>query len=128
MNAFHDLLAYGPLPTSPDMGKLEEKARAYVLKFFNADPESYDVIFTANASEALRIVGDTFAFSEGSRYLLIADNHNSVNGIREFAKAKGATVTYNRPKLPDLRIDPEELSAELASLDANVMNLFAFPA
>ena len=95
------------------MAKLEEKARNYVFKFFNADPEVYDVIFTANASESLKIVGETFPFSAGSRYLLIADNHNSVNGIREFAKAKGATVTYNRPKLPDLRIYSEELKAEL---------------
>ena len=30
----------------------------------------------------------------GSAFVLSADQHNSVNGIREFARAKGAAVTY----------------------------------
>ena len=33
------------------------------------------------------------------------DNHNSVNGIREFARAKGAAVEYVPLALPDLRLD-----------------------
>ena len=110
------------------MSKLVERAREFVFEFFNADPEVYDVIFTPNASGALKTVGEAFPFTEGSRYLLLSDNHNSVNGIREFAKSKGATVTYNKTKLPDLRIDEEELQNELKKVDTSVHNLFAYPA
>ena len=30
----------------------------------------------------------------GDRFLLTFDNYNSVNGIREFARARGAETTY----------------------------------
>ena len=43
-----------------------------------------------NASGALKLVGEAYPFAPGGRYLLSADNHNSVNGIREFARARGA--------------------------------------
>jgi selenocysteine lyase/cysteine desulfurase len=71
-----------------------ERARARVLEFFHADPAEYDLIFTANASAALKIVGESFPFERGSRFLLTADNHNSVNGIRMFAVGAGAEVQY----------------------------------
>src|SRR4051812_45806235 len=67
-----------------------ERARAAVLRFFDADPAEYAVIFTANASGALRLVGEAFPFAPGSRCVLSTDNHNSVNGIREFAARRGA--------------------------------------
>ena len=44
-------------------------------------------MFTANASAALKLVGESFPFGRRSRLVLTADNHNSVNGIREFARA-----------------------------------------
>ena len=81
-------------PTSQAATHYVDSARAYVLKFFNADPAEYDVIFTNNASGALKLVGESYPFAKGGRYLLTFDNHNSVNGIREFAHARGAEVTY----------------------------------
>ena len=62
----------------------------HVLEFFRAAPEEYEVIFTPNATGALRLVGEAYPFGPGDHYLLTFDNHNSVNGIREFARAKGA--------------------------------------
>ena len=41
----------------------------------------------------------------GDRFLLTFDNHNSVNGIREFARARGAETTYVPSVAPDLRVD-----------------------
>ncbi len=38
----------------------------------------------------------------GDRFLLTFDNHNSVNGIREFARARGAETTY----VPSVRARP----------------------
>ena len=100
-----------------------EDARRLTLGFFAADPTEYDVIFTSNASAAMRLVGEAFAFGHGSRLVLSADNHNSVNGIRELALTRGATLQY------------AELDDELRLLDEDrfltsvtAPSLFAFPA
>ena len=114
-------------PTSQEATHLVEHARAYVLRFFNADPDEYICIFTANASGALKLVGESYPFP-GGRYLLTFDNHNSVNGIREYAHARGAEVTYIPLDLPDMRVDPARLEAELARGEPGGHNLFAFPA
>jgi molybdenum cofactor sulfurtransferase len=114
-------------PTSQAATQLVEHAREYVLKFFNADPGEYLVIFTPNASGALKLVGESYPFSKG-RYLLTFDNHNSVNGIREFAHARGADVTYIPIALPDMRVDASHLDRELARPSKDGHNLFAYPA
>jgi len=115
-------------PTSLHATELVERARDYVLEYFNASPEEYVCIFTQNASGALKIVGESYPFGEGCRYVLIFDNHNSVNGIREYANAKGANVQYIPVVLPDLRVDETVLFDELNSSDRGCFNLFAFPA
>ncbi|MDQ7024290.1 MAG: aminotransferase class V-fold PLP-dependent enzyme, partial [Anaerolineae bacterium] len=115
-------------PTSLATTKLDEQARRYVFEFFNADPDDYAVIFTPNASGALRIVGESYPFEENGQYLLTFDNHNSVNGIREFARNKGATVTYVPVIPPDLRIEEKVLQGHLDKALPNGNNLFAFPA
>ncbi len=114
-------------PTSQAATHLVEHAREYVLKFFNADPDEYLAIFTPNASGALKLVGESYPFSEG-RYLLTFDNHNSVNGIREFAHARGAEVTYIPIALPDMRVDASQLDRELEQPSKRGNNLFAYPA
>jgi selenocysteine lyase/cysteine desulfurase len=114
-------------PTSLAATQLVEHTREYVLKFFNADPDEYLAIFTSNASGALKLVGESYPFSNG-RYLLTFDNHNSVNGIREFAHARGADVTYIPVALPDMRVDASQLSRELSQPSKNGNNLFAYPA
>ena len=70
-----------------------EAARHAVLSFFSAPP-GYTVIFTANASAALKLVGEAFPFTAGSCYMLGADSHNSVHGIRQYALKRGASVHY----------------------------------
>ncbi len=80
--------------TSMAMTEHVEQTREYVLRYFNASPDEYMVIFTPNATGALKLIGESYPFGPGDNYLLTFDNHNSVNGIREFARAKGATVTY----------------------------------
>ena len=114
-------------PTSQAATQLVEHAREYVLKFFNADPDEYLAIFTPNASGALKLVGESYPFP-GGRYLLTFDNHNSVNGIREFAHARGADVTYIPIALPDMRVDESQLQRELMRPSKGRHNLFAYPA
>jgi molybdenum cofactor sulfurtransferase len=115
-------------PSSLAATKLVERARAGVLEFFRASPEEYEVIFTPNASGALKLVGESYPFTAGSRYLLTFDNHNSVNGIREFAHARGAQVTYIPLGLPDMRADPATVEQQLTKAERGRANLFAYPA
>ncbi|MCS6994055.1 MAG: aminotransferase class V-fold PLP-dependent enzyme [Anaerolineales bacterium] len=115
-------------PTSMAATRLVERTREYVLHFFRADPHEYDVAFTPNASGALKLVGESYPFAPGGRYLLTFDNHNSVNGIREFARARGAEVTYLPVVLPDLRVDEAQLDAYLSLARPDADNLFAYPA
>ena len=124
---------------SRGMGARVEAARAQILEFFRASPEEYDVIFTPNATGALRLVGESYPFGPGSRYLLTFDNHNSVNGIRQFARARGASVSYVPLAPDDLRVSEEALARHLqAAAPARrrfarrrpgpAGSLFAFPA
>ncbi len=115
-------------PTSYVATRLVAEARAAVLDYFNASEDEYLAIFTANASGALKLVGESYPFEEKGRYLLLFDNHNSVNGIREFARRGGATVDYAPIVPPDLRIDAERLRAYLARAIPGGNNLFAYPA
>jgi molybdenum cofactor sulfurtransferase len=98
---------------SQDMGLRVEATRAQILEFFRASPEEYEVIFTANATGALRLVGESYPFGPGGRFLLTFDNHNSVNGIRQFARARGASVSYVPLAPADLRVPEEALARHL---------------
>ncbi len=81
-------------PASVASAKLASAARDAVRRFFNAPESEFEIVFTANASGALKLVGEAYPFAPGGVFLLSYDNHNSVNGIREFAHAKGAVTTY----------------------------------
>ncbi|MBA3947423.1 MAG: aminotransferase class V-fold PLP-dependent enzyme [Herpetosiphonaceae bacterium] len=114
--------------TSLAMTTLVEQVRTHISSYFNADPDEYTLIFTSNASGALKLIGESYPFIPESTYLLTFDNHNSVNGIREFARARGATVCYIPIAAPDLRVDQHALSATLSQARPGVHNLFAYPA
>ena len=110
-------------PASSSSTMLVERARAAVLRYFNTTAEDYAVIFTPNATGACRLVAEAYPFGR-NRFLLTADNHNSVNGIREFAKAARARVSYVPLSAPELRISPDALSDALG----RGRGLFAYPA
>ena len=115
-------------PTSAAMTELVEQARAAVLDFFHASPHEYVAIFTPNATGALHLVGEAYPFQAGDRFLLTFDNHNSVNGIREYARARGAETTYIPSVAPELRVDETLLRRYLSDVGGEHHNLFAYPA
>jgi molybdenum cofactor sulfurtransferase len=115
-------------PTSLAVTEWVEKTRAAILHFFNASADEYSVIFTLNASGALKLVGESYPFTADSTYLLTFDNHNSVNGIREYARKRGARIVYAPIKPPEMRIDDEKLFECLNSADTYAPKLFAYPA
>ena len=93
LDRFHaDLLAnlYGnPHSASPSSQKstLEiEDVRLRLLRFCGADPEVFDLVFTANATAGVKLVAE--AFREGAQgfgYAYHVDSHTSLVGVREVA-------------------------------------------
>ena len=115
-------------PASSATTELVEETRDSLLKFFNSPPGEYVAIFTPNATGAIKLVGEAYPFEAGDRYLLSFDNHNSINGVREFARANGADVTYVPVVPPDLRMDGAQLKTELDRPKEGSHNLFSYPA
>ena len=101
-------------PTSAASTELVERARLAVLAHFNAPPEEYAAIFTPNATGACRLVGEAYPFGPRTRLVLTFDNHNSVNGIREFARSRGAVTRYVPFSSPELRVDDDAIRQALA--------------
>lgn len=100
-------------PTSEAATTLVKRTRARVLEHLNASPEEYAVVFTANATGATRLVAESYPFRRRGRLVLTLDNHNSVNGIREFAHRRGSKVVYVNTQAPELRIDEKDVVAAL---------------
>lgn len=115
-------------PASAQMSEWVERGRRDVLEYFNAPLDEYVAVFTPNATGALKLIGEAYPFAPGSVYLLTFDNHNSVNGIREFARARGARIRYVPLSIPDLLADAEQMEAALAEKPENQHCLFAYPA
>lgn len=104
-----------------------DDARRAVLRFVDADPALYAVIFTSNASTAAKLVAESYPFTPESALVLSADNHNSINGIREYAHRTGASVSY-ASLTDELRLaDPRALLTRVAE-EYRGPRLFAFPA
>ncbi|WP_322779646.1 aminotransferase class V-fold PLP-dependent enzyme [Frankia sp. Cas4] len=101
-------------PASKATTELVEQTRRAVLEYFNASPDEYVAIFTPNATGACRLVAESYRFGARTRFVLTYDNHNSVNGIREFANMRGAVTQYVPVTAPDLRIDDASVRAALA--------------
>ncbi|MCB0699690.1 MAG: aminotransferase class V-fold PLP-dependent enzyme [Chitinophagales bacterium] len=114
-------------PTSSLATKYCEQARNYVKKYFNDIDDEYVVVFTMNASGALKLVGESYPFNDDSYFLLTADNHNSVNGIREFVRNTKASFAYTDIDQDTLFIEQDKLNNVLSSVDKK-NKLFAFPA
>ncbi|KAK5952666.1 hypothetical protein OHC33_006258 [Knufia fluminis] len=96
--------------------------RLKVLKFFNASPEDFDVVFVANATAGIKLVAEAFRDSaEGFWYGYHGDAHTSLIGCRELASQ--GTKCFE---------DDESVESWLASLgesrpDSESLQLIAYP-
>jgi selenocysteine lyase/cysteine desulfurase len=84
------------------------------------------VCFTANATAAAKLVGESYPFGPRRPLLVASDNHNSVNGLREYARHAGAPVTQIR-LTADLRLDDAPAAIRSAAVHASG-GLLALPA
>lgn len=96
-------------------------ARAAILQLLGADPSVYEVVLTANASAACRLVGEGWRWGAHSPLVLSRDNHNSVMGLREFARRAAAPV-HLLPLDAGLRLD------DLSAISTTSGGVVAFPA
>ena len=101
-----------------------DAARDLVLRHFGVSSATHAVCFTANTTAAIKLVAEGFAFSPARSLLLSQDNHNSVNGLREFASRAGSTVRYVALDEDLKLVDPVDALRE----HAGRAGLFAFPA
>lgn len=132
IRAHHELLRKGLFgnPHSehrPSRASAEviESARDTVLRFLDVDALTHDVVFTANTTAAIKLVAESYSFAPDTPCILSTDNHNSVNGIREYARRAGAPVRY-LPLDEELRLHDAE--ALLANNPTHARGLVAFPA
>ena len=108
-------------------GQLVDDTRERTLRFFGADPEHFDLIFTANATASIKLVMESFKdaskTSRGDRgfwYGYHADAHNSVVGVRE--------CTNNNQHCFSRDSEVEKwLSGKSKLNPTNKLGLFAYP-
>ncbi|KAF3903695.1 hypothetical protein AA313_de0208485 [Arthrobotrys entomopaga] len=105
-------------PSSMLSSERVENVRARVLKFFNASPEHFDLVFVANATAGIKLVMDGFRDVEGGYwYGYHRDSHTSLVGVREHAKASQCFVKDS------------EVEQWISSPDSeDGIKLFAYPA
>lgn len=100
-----------------------EDVRLRVLRYFNADPDQFDLVFVANATAGIKLVMEGFRDQEqGFWYGYHKDSHTSLVGVRE--AAKGKHWCFGSDKEVEEWIDE---GVDTPS-DDNTLGLFAYPA
>ncbi|KAK5113863.1 hypothetical protein LTR85_010396 [Meristemomyces frigidus] len=108
-------------PSSLRSTQMVEDVRLELLRYFHADPEHFDLVFTANATAAIKLVMEAFREQkEGFSYGYHVDSHTSIVGVRESAKAHQC-----------LESDEEVgrwVGHHAGASDEDELRLFAYPA
>ncbi|KAG7293017.1 hypothetical protein NEMBOFW57_003062 [Staphylotrichum longicolle] len=74
-------------PSSQSTTARIEDIRLRVLRFFNADPAEFDLVFVANATAGIKLVADALrAAPDGFDYVHHQASHTSLVGVREEAR------------------------------------------
>ncbi|XP_037823018.1 molybdenum cofactor sulfurase isoform X1 [Lucilia sericata] len=93
-------------------GDFVDQVRYRILQHFNADPLEYTVVFTNNATAAIKTVAETFDFGdeEQGNFYYCQENHTSVLGMREVIKTENKYV-LTQPELLENLLKRKELLA-----------------
>ncbi|RDW81296.1 putative molybdenum cofactor sulfurase protein (HxB) [Aspergillus mulundensis] len=95
--------------------------RLRALRFFNADPDEFDLVFVANATAGIKLIADAFRDSpRGFWYGYHVDAHTSLVGVRELAAAG------SRCFVRDDEVDAWAFGLESEGRES--LGLFAYPA
>ncbi|EME39659.1 hypothetical protein DOTSEDRAFT_75341 [Dothistroma septosporum NZE10] len=97
-----------------------ELIRSQALRFFDADPEHFDLVWTANTTAAVKLVVEALREQEqGFWYGYHVDSHTSLVGVREIA-------SQNRCFESDCEV--QNWIEEMHECRADRAHLFAYPA
>jgi len=106
-----------------------EEVRRMVLDFFDADPREYQVIFTKSATAALKMIGETYPWTEDSMFRYLRENHNSVLGVREYVLQSGGQFEDLTEEQVDQWISQtEQMASPETTSKTPTYHLFAYPA
>lgn len=129
--------AVGAGPQNESTTAKVERVKRHVMRFFSANEEEYELIFTSGATAALKLVGECFPWQQESRFAYSMDSHTSVLGIRGYATKYGASsscISLDEMKRLE-EADQNESGVSVPQREAPtgetkdaVLNLFAFPA
>ena len=104
-----------------------EDIRHDALRFFNADPADFDLVFVANATAGMKLVMEAFREEEqGFWYGFHKDAHTSLVGVREAAK-RGNRCFESDQEVEDW-LDGGESEDDKLGSTASGTELFAYPA
>ncbi len=128
LSRFHDSMLEGlygnPHSASPSSLKstqMVENVRLRLLRYFNADPEHFDLVFVANATAGIKLVAEAMREAEGGfAYAYHVDSHTSLVGVREVG-VKGRYLGHG-----EVEEWVRELETEIG--DDRRTTLFAYPA
>lgn len=101
-----------------------EDVRLRVLRFFDADPDRFDLVFVANATAGIKMVKEGFMeHGKGFWYGYHKDSHTSMVGMREAAHAGHHCFSSDKEV-------EEWLESPTGGLDVeeDILGLFAYPA
>jgi len=98
-----------------------------ILEFFNTNADDYHVVFTANATAALRLVAEHFDFSKDGNFHYCQENHTSVLGMRQLVRANGIyMLTPEQIQLNDVDMNSHStLSTDNAVKSGNSLITFS---
>ncbi|KAJ2989117.1 hypothetical protein NUW58_g3632 [Xylaria curta] len=99
-----------------------ENIRHQALRFFNADPTEFDLVFVANATAGIKLVSDAFrAFPQGFDYRYHQACHTSLIGVRQEARN---SICLDSEAVSEWIKGPSELKSDSHPR----ATLFAYPA
>ena len=106
-----------------------ESTRIQALRFFNADPEYFDLIFVANATAAIKLVADCFSdYTRGQGgfwYGYHADAHTSLVGVREVAGQ--GSMCFHKDEGVNCWVSDQGASRSSILHGEDTIALFGFP-
>lgn len=132
----HDLLTnlYGNPHSSSSSSQLAtrniEDIRHDALRFFNADPTEFDLVFVANATAGIKLIADAFREEQGGFwYGYHGAAHTSLVGARETAE-RGSKCFEDDAEVEEWLKEDEkdEKDKDCGRGGAGRLELFAYPA
>lgn len=89
------------------------------MNYFKASPDEFDVVFTANATAAIKLVADCFR-DQNFDYIYHKDVHTSVVGVRELSASTSKCLASNEEVEHWINLQKSKTTSKL--------QLFAYPA